>query len=270
MENIKFDLRDISIIPAIESTINSRSECKTTYSDGFLPLMASPMDTVVCDKNIQKYIDEQIIPCMPRGSKVPLYSSNYENRKNYFQSFGLYEIEYQLNSKEKTLFDFSTYPNILIDIANGHMSKLLSVVREIKARFPNINLMVGNVAHPLTYKNLAMAGVDYVRCSIGTGCFLPGQRVKLDDNKEKNIEELQPGDKVLTHKNRYEKIKNKFEYYIEEEIYNVNNIKCTKTHKFYVIEKHHENIVNDENLEQYAKWISADELDKEKHLLIEY
>jgi len=29
--------------------------------------------------------------------------------------------------------------------------------------------MVGNVAHPLTYKNLALAGADFVRCSIGTG-----------------------------------------------------------------------------------------------------
>ena len=29
--------------------------------------------------------------------------------------------------------------------------------------------MVGNVAHPETFANLAMAGADYVRCSIGTG-----------------------------------------------------------------------------------------------------
>jgi glutamate synthase domain-containing protein 2 len=29
--------------------------------------------------------------------------------------------------------------------------------------------MAGNVAHPLTYKNLAQSGADFVRCSIGTG-----------------------------------------------------------------------------------------------------
>jgi len=168
----KWDLRDIAIIPTIQSDISSRKEClvKTDFNGkGMLPLMASPMDTVVCEKNYETFIDHGIVPCMPRGLHVKPSGKWYYKRSLYFQSFGLAEIESQLKSEEKNLYDFYTYPNILIDIANGHMERLVNVVREIKNKFPDIKLMVGNVANPLTYKNLAMAGADYVRISIGSG-----------------------------------------------------------------------------------------------------
>jgi len=166
---MKFDLRDISIIPTIQSDINSRSECDTLHHQGLrsLPLFAAPMDTVVCDKNIHRYIREDIIPCMPRGSRLAV--THPVSREKYFQSFGLAEVESQLYSESKDVYDFYTYPNVLIDIANGHMERLVTVIKDIKQRFPHVTLMVGNVGNPHTYKNLAMAGADYVRCSIGTG-----------------------------------------------------------------------------------------------------
>lgn len=168
----KFDLDDISIIPSAISEIGSRSECQIFedfHGQANLPLMASPMDTVVCEKNFSRYINEGIIPCMPRGIYVADRGPKDYKRYLYFQSFGLAEIEYQLESEEKNPNDFYTYPNILIDIANGHMRRIFDVVKKIKTRYPDIKLMVGNVAHPLTYKNLAMAGADYVRVSIGSG-----------------------------------------------------------------------------------------------------
>jgi len=167
MTNKKFDLRDISIIPTVVSNINSRNECDPQYDNGTLPLMAAPMDTVVCEKNIHKFITNGIIPCMPRGSKYieDLWTGTY------FQAFGLSEIEEQLAERYPNALNnpFWTYEKVLIDIANGHMQRLVDVVKEIKEKYPDIKLMVGNVGNPLTYKNLAMAGADYVRCSIGTG-----------------------------------------------------------------------------------------------------
>jgi len=164
----KFDLDDIVIIPTIISDINSRSECNIfrDFEDGIktLPLMASPMDTVVCEKNYERYILEGIIPCIPRRKKVSKKYSNF-----YFKSYGLNDIEYQLKYKENNPEAFYNFPNILIDIANGHMKRLIDALKEIKRLYPDIRVMVGNVAHPLTYKNLAIAGADYIRCSIGTG-----------------------------------------------------------------------------------------------------
>ena len=170
MKDIKFDLRDISIIPAIVSDVDSRSECDTKEG-AWLPLLAAPMDTVVCNKNLNTYIKNGIIPCMPRGE---YFLPGTTNRKMVFQAFGLSEIEEQLKIKPGNISimpnsPFWSYDYILIDIANGHMQRLVDVLKEIKQKFPEIKVMVGNVAHPLTYKNLAMVGADYVRCSIGTG-----------------------------------------------------------------------------------------------------
>ena len=47
------------------------------------------MDTVVSKKNYHKYIDNGIIPCLPRGQFI-------NEKSPYFQSFGLCEIEKQL------------------------------------------------------------------------------------------------------------------------------------------------------------------------------
>jgi len=282
MLELKFDLSDIVLVPAEESSIESRKDCKIVKEDFSLPLMAAPMDTVVSKENYALYIKNGITPCIPR--KLEIQTIDMDVYDHCFKAFGLCEIETQLSKYKKkishkgliwephTIEDddkFYLYPNILIDIANGHMSKLIDIIKDIKAYWPNIKIMVGNIANPETFINLGLAGADYVRCSIGTGCFLPGQIVKLK-NANKNIENVDIGDEVLTHSYEYKKIINKFEYDIDEEIYEINDIKCTQNHEFYVIEKEYEDIVNDENVEQYAKWISAKELDIKKHFLVKY
>ena len=51
MKRRKFDLNDIVLIPAEESQLSSRKECVITNGHSTLPLMASPMDTVVSKRN---------------------------------------------------------------------------------------------------------------------------------------------------------------------------------------------------------------------------
>jgi hypothetical protein len=135
------------------------------------------MDTVVSSNNFQDYVRNGITPCLPRKT----YASGvgldvYFSKQFCFQSFGLCDIEKSLRYY-KTLDEFDTrepgafyrYPNILIDIANAHMSKLIPIIKDIKQLFPGIILMIGNVANPETFANLGLAGADYVRISIGTG-----------------------------------------------------------------------------------------------------
>jgi IMP dehydrogenase len=58
---------------------------------------------------------------------------------------------------------------LAIDSAHGHSSRVLEAVREVKRRFPEIDLMAGNIA---TYEGamaLMKAGADAVKVGIGPG-----------------------------------------------------------------------------------------------------
>jgi IMP dehydrogenase/GMP reductase len=59
----------------------------------------------------------------------------------------------------------------LVDIANGHIQKLHDLCKKFvkNRKKKNHVLMVGNIANPKTYKELAKIGVDYVRVGIGGG-----------------------------------------------------------------------------------------------------
>ena len=66
MTDFKLSYDDVSIIPERISAISSRSECNP-YIDGMLPIFASPMDTVVCEENIQDFLDNKINVVIPRN-----------------------------------------------------------------------------------------------------------------------------------------------------------------------------------------------------------
>lgn len=155
---MKFDWNDISIVPETLSSISSRKEVDPTYS-GKLPIFTAPMDKVIDETNVNQFVENNINVCLPRHVK-------YEVVKNedYFYSYGLDEIIEILDKK-------SQLPKrILIDVANGHMQKLYDTAKKIKQTYSDkIELMIGNIANPDTYKKYCEIGVDYIRVGIGGG-----------------------------------------------------------------------------------------------------
>jgi IMP dehydrogenase/GMP reductase len=150
---IKLDWNDITIVPETISSISSRSEINIDR----IPLFVSPMDTVVDENNYHLFLDLGINVCLPRHIK-------YEDLKDDrgFYSYGLDEIIALLDSN-------SELPKkVLIDVANGHMLKLLETSKRIKDN-SDIELMVGNIANPETYRKYCEAGVDWIRCGVGGG-----------------------------------------------------------------------------------------------------
>ncbi len=156
----KLDFNDILLMPAEVSKIKSRSEINPYY-DGFLPLITAPMDTVINSDNERIYRDLKINTCLPRGENP---NSIFTQSPNCFLSFSIKEIEEKFIKSE---LKYNGY--YLIDVANGHMEHLLTLTSTIKTHYPNITLMVGNVANPKTYELLSNAGADYIRVGIGNG-----------------------------------------------------------------------------------------------------
>lgn len=58
---------------------------------------------------------------------------------------------------------------IVVDTAHGHSSRVIGAVEKVKAAFPEIEVIAGNVATAEATKALIAAGVDAVKIGIGPG-----------------------------------------------------------------------------------------------------
>lgn len=182
-QDIKIDYKDLLISPAIVSNIKSRKDVNPYYSHPFgnhLPLITAPMDTVVNARNAGLFTNLGINVCYPRG-EYSLLPDKSMLGTNIFESVSLSEFE-DLIFKDTLLYNnynismatngyvknFKYY--VCIDIANGHMKYLHSLIKTAKNKFGDkIAIMAGNVAHPSTYVLLSNAGADYIRVGIGNG-----------------------------------------------------------------------------------------------------
>lgn len=173
MTEPKLSYDDITLVPEVVSDICSRSECNPYVNEidgGYLPIFAAPMSSVVSIENAKTFNDTHIRVVIPRS-----YSLNerleylHNDRWNAnFVAFSLVETEEVFLNRKQTIREKPL--RICIDLANGHMSCLLELVKELKKEYGDgIVIMTGNIANPETYKLYEEAGCDYVRVSIGTG-----------------------------------------------------------------------------------------------------
>ena len=58
---------------------------------------------------------------------------------------------------------------VIIDTAHGHTKGVVTVLKEVKAKFPNLEVVVGNIATAAAAKYLVEAGADAVKVGIGPG-----------------------------------------------------------------------------------------------------
>ena len=175
--DIKFDFDDILTVPYCHSPIASRYK-DIKLDEKHLPLFTAPMDTVVDLKNMDVFLENGINVALPRtipyGAFIQksygefLYNGqNKDKYKNVFVSMGFETLETELNHNLRKI---PSDAHILIDVANGHMEKILDYCKKIKAIKPDTIIMVGNIANPQTYRWYAERQcVDYIRVGIGNG-----------------------------------------------------------------------------------------------------
>lgn len=172
-KDIKYSYRDVTIVPAKVSEIEHRKDCNPFYPSGTLPLFTAPMDSVVGLENYELYEQHKIIPIIPRT--VSLEQRLEVAKTGRWVAYGLDEFE-----KIFTVQNPGEGYKALIDVANGHMKKLYTLVKKAKALNPNLTIMIGNIANPETYEECCKAGVDYVRCGIGGGeCCITSSATKI-------------------------------------------------------------------------------------------
>lgn len=146
------------INPFIKDYSNTEFDCDTR-----LPIFVSPMTSVVSKDNAKYFEEKGFTPIIPRNYD---FDERIEMCQTRWVAFSLQEF---IKIYDRDIAKDKERMYILVDIANGHIDKLYMHVRLLKMKYPNVKLMVGNIAHPKMYIDCCDAGVDYVRIGIGGG-----------------------------------------------------------------------------------------------------
>ncbi|MBE6445595.1 MAG: GMP reductase [Alphaproteobacteria bacterium] len=185
-DTTELDFCDVLFMPK-RTTLNSRSEADvvreykfryyphTLKSCGIMAANMATTGTFEVNNVLQKY---QAITCLHKHYDFT-NSANYDYIKQNFQkeesngnsytfvSTGLKDDKeklYAILSDESFKVD-----KLCIDIANGYIPKLLEFVKEVRAKFPNLLIMVGNVVTGDMTQDLILSGADIVKVGIGPG-----------------------------------------------------------------------------------------------------
>jgi hypothetical protein len=281
IEKIGYSYNDVTLVPETISNVSSRSDCNPFIKDKFLPIFTAPMASVVNFENYETFLDNGIIPIIPRNISLEVRKDLMNDQQWVALSLKEFEDLF-INNYLDRIGDFRTHYFICVDIANGHMKSLydkcVKAKNLAKDNSYRLTIMTGNIANAETYRWICDLNytanasiIDFIRVGIGggSGCFIDGTKIKTI-NGEKNIEDINIGDKVLTIDNTYQDVIDKTRFKSNELIKINNEITSTINHKFFVINKSDKDKVNEQNLEKYGYWIEANKLNKNKHLLIKY
>ena len=167
----KYCLQDLSVVPAVISKIDSRSECNPFTSDRKYPIFCAPMNCVTNENNYDIWESERVQPILPR-------TVNYDTRMAFLKSgswvaLSQKEFEKLFADGAKPFISGMSY-KVCIDTANAHRKSIYDSVNKAKKIAKDnkyeLIIMVGNIARPDTYRWICEnAKVDYVRLNIGSG-----------------------------------------------------------------------------------------------------
>jgi hypothetical protein len=276
MDDWQLSYADIALVP-FKCIVPSRSCCSTEVAFGpydfAAPVYPSNMKSVV-DQDTCAYLarrgwfysmhrfDVDLVEFsqfMKSGSDLPISIStgvNGDSRK---------QLEYLSSNVDHGVVTAPDY--ITIDVANAWSDQTREMMGWVKDAFPDVFLIVGNVATSNAVLELQKWGADAIKVGIAGGCFVNGSKIKTI-NDLVNIEDIKIGDIVLTHMGRYRRVVAVSERKEQEKIIRINGgIKCTSNHEIYALHKRYKEIVTDDNIEEYAEWIPAAKLSKDYFLL---
>lgn len=179
MVGVSGDFNEYRLIPADTSYINTRTECNTKTEMGGvyfgLPAVVPSMRGIVSEKVIENVEKHGGVVIQPRG--VETYARVIARNSSLSTA-----LEVAEKLPENGILS--------IEIANGHMARLLDVVKEVREFRDDIKIWAGTVITAEAVNRLGNAGADAVIIGIGpssacsttnkTGVGLPPMRTVID------------------------------------------------------------------------------------------
>jgi IMP dehydrogenase len=159
---------DISLIPLEISRVKTRNEVNTKSSfigqELTVPVISSPMDTVTGLEMAKELTNLGCIGILNRfNSSLNDLLTNEKNLE------GIKAVSISLSAEESLIENLAEKNMIIcIDTANANNAYVLKKCEELKSKY-KVKVIVGNIAHGSTLKQLVDAGADAVRIGIGGG-----------------------------------------------------------------------------------------------------
>lgn len=190
LKKITYELSDINVVQSPYSEVAHRGECSPyTILCGreVYPIIVSPMGAVTDGNNYKVWLDNKFTCVIPRTVDL---ETRLKLMTETFVSFSLDEAENLLFSSIDKYSGKFYY--VCIDIAQGTMARLYEVCKQLKNLYEEtIEIMTGNIATPDAYVYYMDAGIDYVRCFIGTGSrCTTGANVSIGYGRATLLDEL--------------------------------------------------------------------------------
>jgi len=159
---------DISLIPTEISRVKTRKEVDTSSKflglELSIPIISSPMESVT---GIEMAIELHSLGCLGIVNRFDASMTDILNNKNYSRK--IFAISIALNTPIDTIKKLSEGRKIIcIDTANANNREVLKKTELLKKNI-KAKVIVGNIAHGASLKQLVDSGADGVRVGIGSG-----------------------------------------------------------------------------------------------------
>ena len=186
-EDIKLDYKDVLIRPK-RSTLQSRKQVRLNrkfqfrnYEPDFdigddhyngIPIMAANMDGVGTFDMADKLAEGEMFTCLVKTYSVDelieYFMGPIERSECVAMSIGTSESDYNKLFQVKKECD-TRLKYVCMDIANGYSDHFAQHVRKVRADFPDLVIIAGNVVTREMTEELILAGADIVKVGIGPG-----------------------------------------------------------------------------------------------------
>ena len=186
---IKLDFKDVLIRPK-RSSLTSRSDVTLDRTFTFkyskyvwsgVPIIAANMDTVGTLGMFASLQNSNMITALHKHYSSEDLKSHFtgagaadvafRNSSYSFYSMGISDAEY---TKFATIYDEvansgNEIKMVCVDVANGYTEAFVAFIEKLRARYPRIIIMAGNVVTAEMTEQLIIAGADIVKVGIGPG-----------------------------------------------------------------------------------------------------
>lgn len=180
-EELKLDFKDVLIRPK-RSTLTSRSEVDLAREYKFLhsgrryrgiPVIAANMDTVGSMEMAQALAKQQLATALHKHYDDADLVNFFKNASagqdaTVFYSMGITKADFEkFRRVAGEAGDAIQY--VCIDVANGYTKAFVDFLHKIRAAYPDLTIMAGNVVTGEMSEELVLGGADIIKVGIGPG-----------------------------------------------------------------------------------------------------